>query len=174
LLFFLSSLPWTAALAQDRFKTMPGAERFQRLSRESTNAVKLGSLSVTWKDEGKSFEYQKDGKRFRYDIANRIAVELGLVRTNSPPRDSQAKPGQERREAGRSGKPARGRQFASATSPDGKYKAFTRDRNLWLSNTIGSNEVALTTDGSEKARIKYGTASWVYGEELFQDTAMWW
>jgi len=174
LLFFLSSLPWTAALAQDRFKTMPGAERFQRLSRESTNAVKLGSLSVTWKDEGKSFEYQKDGKRFRYDIANRIAVELGPVRTNSPPRDSQAKPGQERRDAGRAGKPARGRQFASATSPDGKYKAFSRDRNLWLSNTIGSNEVALTTDGSEKARIKYGTASWVYGEELFQDTAMWW
>ena len=32
----------------------------------------------------------------------------------------------------------------------------------------------MTTDGSEKDRIKYGTASWVYGEELSQTTAMWW
>ena len=28
--------------------------------------------------------------------------------------------------------------------------------------------------GSEKSRVKYGTASWVYGEELSQRTAMWW
>jgi dipeptidyl-peptidase-4 len=34
--------------------------------------------------------------------------------------------------------------------------------------------LALSTDGSEKDRIKYGTASWVYGEELGQTTAMWW
>ena len=34
--------------------------------------------------------------------------------------------------------------------------------------------MAVTTDGSEKDRIKYGTASWVYGEELGQTTAMWW
>ena len=173
-LLLLSSLLWTAARAQDRFKTMPGAERYQRMSREITNAVKLGSLSVTWKDEGKSFEYQRDGKRFRYDIANRMAIELGPVRTNAPSRDSQAKPGQQRRDASRSGKPPRGRQFASANSPDGKHKAFSRDRNVWLSSTNGSNEIALTTDGSEKTRVKYGTASWVYGEELFQDTAMWW
>ncbi len=32
----------------------------------------------------------------------------------------------------------------------------------------------ITTDGSEKTRVKYGTASWVYGEELSQRTAMWW
>ena len=31
-----------------------------------------------------------------------------------------------------------------------------------------------SSDGSEKDRIKYGTASWVYGEELAQTTAMWW
>ena len=32
----------------------------------------------------------------------------------------------------------------------------------------------LTTDGDEKTRIKYGAASWVYGEELEQRTAIWW
>src|SRR6185437_10814950 len=30
------------------------------------------------------------------------------------------------------------------------------------------------TDGSAATRIKNGTASWVYGEELSQRTAMWW
>ena len=41
-------------------------------------------------------------------------------------------------------------------------------------DSTGANAVQITTDGSEKSRIKYGTASWVYGEELAQRTAMWW
>jgi dipeptidyl-peptidase-4 len=53
-------------------------------------------------------------------------------------------------------------------------KAFYKDRNLWLGGADGSNQFAITTDGSEKDRVKYGTASWVYGEELSQRTAMWW
>jgi len=33
----------------------------------------------------------------------------------------------------------------------------------------------VTKDGDEKARIKYGTGSWVYGEELSQTArAIWW
>jgi dipeptidyl-peptidase-4 len=68
----------------------------------------------------------------------------------------------------------RGRQAASTTSSDGKLKAYYKDRNLYLSNADGTGEVQITTDGSEKDRIKYGTASWVYGEELDQTTAMWW
>ena len=35
-------------------------------------------------------------------------------------------------------------------------------------------ELAVSTDGSEKERIKNGKASWVYGEELNQNTAFWW
>jgi dipeptidyl-peptidase-4 len=53
-------------------------------------------------------------------------------------------------------------------------KAFYRDRNLWLSDAQGGAETAVTTDGNEKTRVKYGSASWVYGEELDQNTAMWW
>ena len=85
----------------------------------------------------------------------------GRLRARSGTRDAQPAP-------------ARGRQFDSAESPDKKLKAFYKDRNLWLSDADGSNEIALTTDGNEKDRIKYGTASWVYGEELDQRTAMWW
>lgn len=160
--------------AQDRLKTMPGYERFQKMSKESANAVKLGSLSVTWRDNGRSFDYQQDGRRYRYDVETRAAAPLPVE-----PAKAEAKsagPGPERRREGRARqpRPARGRQFTSAVSPDGKWNATYRDRNVWLSETNGSNEIAVTTDGSEKSRVKYGTATWVYGEELDQSTAMWW
>jgi dipeptidyl-peptidase-4 len=72
------------------------------------------------------------------------------------------------------GAAARGRQADCVMSPDGKLKAFYRARNLWVANADGSNEKQVTTDGSVEKRIKNGTGSWVYGEELTQTTAIWW
>ena len=158
--------------AQDRLKTMPGYEQFQKMSKEVSGAVKPGTLSVTWKDVGAALEYQKGNTIYRYDIAKKTTTEVGPAPEN-PAGQGQRGQGQ-RPPAGQGGAPERGRQVASTTSPDGKLKAFHRDRNLWLSDAAGGNEVALTTDGNEKDRIKYGTASWVYGEELGQTTAMWW
>jgi dipeptidyl-peptidase 4 len=151
--------------AQDRLKTMPGYDQYQKMSKEIPGSVKLGSLTVKWLDGGKAFEYYKDGKTYRYDIATNVATEVGLA-----PPDADGGRGSGRRRGG----PERGRQFASATSPDGKLKAFHRDRNLFVSDATGQGEMAITTDGDAKTRIKYGTASWVYGEELDQTTAMWW
>ncbi len=152
---------------------MPGYEHYQRVSHEMTNAVKLGILTVTWTNEGKAFDYQKDGKRYHYDIAARTATELPPAKTNAPAQTDERPPGERRRTRGQGG-PARGRQASSAISPDGKLKAFYHDRNLRLSDANGENEIAVTHDGSEQKRIKYGTASWVYGEELDQTTAIWW
>lgn len=69
---------------------------------------------------------------------------------------------------------ARGRQADCVVSPDGKLKAFYLNRNLWVANFDGTEAKAITKDGSEKDRIKNGTGSWVYGEELSQTTAVWW
>jgi len=165
----LSGVAPTNTGAQDRLKTMPGYEQYQKMSREIPGSVKPGALSVVWKDGGQAFEYRKDGKAYRYTIATRMKVEVG------PTKENDAAPpgafGGRRREAGG---PERGRQYNSALSPNEKLKAFYRDRNLWLSDLNGGNEIAVTTDGNEKARVKYGSASWVYGEELDQNTAMWW
>ena len=167
ILVYLLALGAVRGLAQDRLKGMLGYQRYERMSRERTNAVKFGTVSVIWKDEGKVFEYQKEGKRYRYDIDSgtstiltNTSAKAATDRTNNRPVRASA--------------PARGRQHTSALSPDGRYKAIYRDRNLWLSETNGTNEIAVTRDGSEKPRIKYGTANWVYGEELYQSTAMWW
>jgi dipeptidyl-peptidase-4 len=148
--------------AQDRLKTMPGYERYQKMSREMTGAVRPGALSVTWVD-ATIFEFARDGKRHRYDVATKRVTVVGDAPAPAAGGRGRGGPAVER-----------GRQVASADSPDGKRKAFYRTRNLWLSDADGANEVAITTDGNEKDRIKYGTASWVYGEELGQTTAMWW
>ena len=151
-----------ALSAQDRLKSMPGHERAQRFARESPTAVRGGNLAVTWID-GKAFEYTREGKRFRFDVASRVAWEVPSIEV------SRSRGGR-----GQGEEPERGRQFESAESPDGKFRAFYRNRNLWLSAANGSGQIALTTDGSVSSRVKYGTASWVYGEELSQKTAMWW
>jgi dipeptidyl-peptidase 4 len=161
ILTVLACLP-AAALAQDRLKSMSGYERAQRLARESPTAVRGGSLAVTWLD-GKAFEYMRDGKRFHFDVASRAAWEVPVVETRGG-----------RGGRGQGDTPERGRQFESALSPDGSLKAFYRDRNVWLSHADGTYQTAITTDGSAATRVKYGTASWVYGEELSQRTAMWW
>ncbi|NQV72575.1 DPP IV N-terminal domain-containing protein [bacterium] len=145
---------------QDRLKTMPGYDQFEKMSGELRSAFVSGALRVNWAEDSGSFEYAYDGKSYRFDIKTKKATEIES--------DGQA-PG-----ARRGGFPERGRQFESADSPDGTIKAFYRDRNMYVSKADGSGEKQLSTDGSEEKRIKYGTASWVYGEELSQSTAMWW
>jgi dipeptidyl-peptidase-4 len=102
---------WVPAQAQDRLKAMPGYEQFQKMSREIPGSVKLGSLAVQWKEDGSSFEYAWDGKRYHYDVATKQATAIG-----DAPQGSFAGGGRGR--GGTQGAPARGRQFESTESPD--------------------------------------------------------
>lgn len=149
----------SASHAQDKLKSMPGYEQYQKIAPQIRSALKPGSLNVTWDEDGKSFVYPEDGKLQSFSVKTKQVTEVGPI------------PRPERRAWNR---PARGRQFDSAESPDGKLKAFTKDRNMYLSNADGSNVTAITTDGNEENQVKYGIATWVYGEELGQNTAMWW
>ncbi len=145
--------------AQDKLKSMPGYEQYQKIAPQLRSAVIPGSLNVKWAEDGKSFEYAENGKLQSFSVKTKKVTEVGDI------------PKSERSAWNR---PARGRQFDSAESPDGKYKAFTKDRNMYLSNADGSNVITITTDGNEENQVKYGIATWVYGEELSQNTAMWW
>lgn len=159
------------------------------------------ATSIKWSADGSAVTYAVGGKAFRFDLATRRAIETGDAaeglaspnaaagrgtrgagRTQSPPatgRTGGMEQEQDEMGAGPiagcpSTSAARGRQADCVVSPDGKLKAFYRKRNLWLANFDGSNEQPITTDGSEAARVKSGAASWVYGEELGQTTAIWW
>lgn len=152
----------TAAHAQDRLRAMPGYERYAAMAPKLASSLKSGAITPQWADDGSSFEFTRDGKRFRYTVATKMVTEAG-------PLNGGAGMGARRMNA-----PARGRQYTEAWTADSAMKAVYRDNNLFISARDGSGERQLTTDGSKERRIKYGTASWVYGEELDQVTAMWW
>lgn len=140
---------------------MPGYDRYSLMAPKLSGAIKSGAVTAQWADDSKSFDFMKDGKRLRFDVARKL---VGDAPAGAAPMTGMRRP------MG----PARGRQSTEAWTADSSRKAFYKDRNLFLVNRDGSAERQLTTDGSEKDRIKYGTASWVYGEELDQTTAMWW
>jgi dipeptidyl-peptidase-4 len=176
--------------AQDRLPKYPGYAQYQKMSGEIRNAVKMGSLSVTWKDGGKTFDYQWDGKTYHYDVAARKATEEAAVA--NPQNAPQGGRGGARGGGGfggggrggsvsfaRAGQQMSGggiarQQTTSAMSPDGKHNAFSRSGNLWLSDPNGGNEIAVTTDGNEKARLRYGVATIIYGEELGMVGGVFW
>ena len=163
LMAFVALVP--ALRAQDRLKSYPGYEQFMRMAALRAGAVKSGQIIGTWSDDGSGFDYTVDLVRYRFDVAHNTVVAA------PPLQESVATPANKLRTAG--GR-ERGRQDTEAVAPDGKHTAIYRDRNLWISVADGAQLTAITKDGSEKDRIKYGTASWVYGEELSQTSAMWW
>ena len=163
----------SVANAQDRLRTMPGYERYQRMAPLIQSALGSGGggrgfgrgSSVSWSPDSRTVEFDSAGKRMRFDVGTK---KLAEATAGTPPA-----PGGRGR-GGFGGGPERGRQFAQAMAPVGNHLALYRDRNIWIGDSTGAEPVQITTDGSTQSRVKYGTASWVYGEELSQRTAMWW
>lgn len=62
-------------------------------------------------------------------------------------------------------RPARGRQFTQEFSADRKLTAKFQDGNVWIGPTGGELK-QLTRNGNVAKKVQYGTACWVYGEEV--------
>ncbi len=167
----------TAAGAQDRLKSMPGYEQYQRMAPLIRTALSGGQAfggrgggggGATWSADSKFVDFQRGGERMRFRRRHRS-------RSRRRPRGrATPAPGGRGGRGGGGGQPERGRQFDVAEAPAGNHRAVYKDRNVWIGDSAGANLVQVTTDGSTQSRVKYGTASWVYGEELSQRTAMWW
>ncbi len=57
-------------------------------------------------------------------------------------------------------------------SPDGRYVAFVRERNLWLAEIASGRARPLTDDGNEL--IANGLAEFIAQEEMGRATGFWW
>lgn len=144
-----------AALAQDRLVGMPGYERYTAARKE------IAALDFSFPQasiDGETLVFSQGGKWQSYDPATKSLKERKAPKT---------------RTSGTRRGPERGRQFDTVASPNGKWRAVYRDRNIVIESTDGKEKIAVTSDGSVEKRIKNGTASWVYGEELGQNEAMW-
>ena len=135
---------------------------------------------VDWSDDGNSVEFTSNGKRFSFNLTSSVKSEVeSKAEEKKEAAESRPSPRSRRGSTagfGNTGKyigrPSRGRQYTQVESPDGKWEAQYKEWNLVLQNKETKDIVHVTKDGDEN--IHYGTASWVYGEELGQTRAMWW
>jgi dipeptidyl-peptidase-4 len=164
-------------------------QRYKFISENFNKLVTGGRVTrIRWSEDGSSVSYSRGEKRFRFDLTSRIEREVADAA--EPSRSGRGERG-----------PARGRQRDRVTSPDKKWVAVCRDWNVIIepmpqddavSNAASDDaeheakepesttpaeieapqSIQVTTDGHRKFR--YGSASWVYGEELDQTDAMWW
>lgn len=150
-------------------------------AQRAQSSARAGVVSkVAWDEDGQHVDFTNAGKRYRFDLLKQTKTELAQEQADESDSESDATPRRRTRGAdpnqGNTGKylgrPSRGRQYTQVESPDGKWIAEYVDWNLVLKNKADEQTVAVTTDGNEN--VHYGTASWVYGEELNQNKAMWW
>ncbi|MBS1717051.1 MAG: DPP IV N-terminal domain-containing protein [Armatimonadetes bacterium] len=116
---------------------------------------------LRWSDDGRKLVYRDDAS-----IEHEVQIPMEARSAVGP--DAIQATG---RHVGGHG---RGRQYSSEESPDGSMIATCVDNNVVVTVKSTGERRAITTDGSVARRIKYGVASWVYGEELDQTTAIWW
>src|SRR5262249_7509966 len=119
----LACLPLVSA--QERLKSMPGSDQYEKMNKLIPGSVQSGALTVVWKDGGKAFEYAHGGSLYRYDIVERKAVEIGKAK--GPQGAGAFKKGGglkgaafKGNEAKGGGFVARGRQATSDLAPSGK------------------------------------------------------
>ncbi len=151
---------------------LPLAANAQRRGQSSRGP---GTVSrVVWSKDNKLVSFHNQGKRYELDLKTLQRSETKA--DNAPPATPPAGRRRRARSSGMStgkyvGRPSRGRQYTRVDSPDGKWQAHYKNWNVVLENK-GGDKVHVTTEGNEE--VHFGTASWVYGEELNQTKAMWW
>ncbi len=147
--------------AQERLDEIPGYDRYLAVQEAVRKASDLPAVrDLAWSDEGQQLSFRRGDASLVCDLAT------GRITAAATALESAEKPYPVRRRA------ARGRQVDEESSPDGLWTAVCRANNVVLVDSKTGEEHQVTTDGTRSHR--YGTASWVYGEELDQTSAMWW
>jgi dipeptidyl-peptidase-4 len=147
------------ALAQwAPYAKLPGAERVLEAEGPKADAGRVGE--VRWDPDGKRLWYRYAGNWRAVSLAD------GAMDPGEPP-PAPAEPKEYRAPRG-----GRAQQATRVPSPDGAWTAVHADANVRLEPEGGGEPVAVTAEGAGKRW--FGSADWVYGEELDQVTAMWW
>jgi len=133
-----------------------------------------GKISqVTWSDDGKELRFVNQGKSYCYDLKRKkLSLPDKVAKPEKPPQRRRQREDKYTTGSRKIPRPGRGRQYMAEPSPDGKWYAVCKDWNVVLENDETKKSIRVTTDGHRKFR--YGTANWVYGEEINVRHGMWW
>jgi dipeptidyl-peptidase 4 len=148
---------------------LPGHERVQEAVQAIGKIRPVPVNEIHWAIGAGKLFFSSEGER------RQVILATGEI---SPAADEpvRAKDDGPRSSGRREGGAGRAQQREWIASSDGKWKAEYRDFNVVLHSLDGDGKtvgepVPITTTGTEKHR--FGTACWVYGEELYQQDAMW-
>ena len=151
---------------------LPGYDRMQKAI-EQMGKIEIPRVSnLHWGLEQNRL-YFTLGKQGRMQIELSNLAEGTVAKAEDEPKRQSSET--TRRRPRRAGA-GRARQRLWIRSDDEKWKASYRDNNIVLEALDAEGEttgepIQVTTAGTEKHR--FGTACWVYGEELDQNDAMW-
>jgi dipeptidyl-peptidase-4 len=153
-------LPAAAAAAPQwaPIAELPGGARVAEAKRPAGDAGRV--REVRWAPDGSAAWFQYAGSW------RSVALADGTLGSGEPP----ALPDAPKPYAAPRG--GRAQQATQVPSPDGAWTAVHADGNVRLEPVGGGKPVQVTEEG---AGLRwFGSADWVYGEELDQVTAMWW
>ena len=161
--FAFAAIVMAAAGAWDRFEDLPNAERVASLQRVLRSVGSGARVSdITWTPEGLFFRRGSDWKRVPPEGGEPVA-------SSAPEQERPAEP------KGPADPPAgRAKQRTRATSPDGAWRAEHHEGGVRLVEIATGQVTPVVSPSSDAPGVVYGTADWVYGEELDQNDAMWW
>ncbi len=155
--------PWSGN--SGKFKDLPNADKVAELQSALMEMRRGGAIrDLTWTPSALTF---RRGEGF-------YSVDLNTGIVTSMPTPEAAAPPAATKPARPVDPPAgRARQRVQATSPDGTLRAVHRDGGVYL-ETVETKQQKPVIEMKPGENIRYGTADWVYGEELDQGDAMWW
>ncbi len=152
---------------QGDITTLPGYDQYRAIAVAARSLGAEGRIgNIAWNDDGAVVTFTRRGDSFLFDLNTHELREID--------EDERLASG------GTSARSRwlRGRQRDEEQSPCGTWLAKCVDWNVIiepLSDDDAEDDrdsITITTDGTRKHR--FGKASWVYGEELRQNDAMWW
>ena len=154
--------PW--GNAGGKFKDLPNAEKVDELAAILPEIGRGGKIrELTWTPS--SLTFHRGDNWYTVEFASGVITSSSKPEGDAPVTDKSKWP--------KDPSPGRSKQRTQATSPDGNSKAIHRDGGVYLEN-IETKTQKPVMEMKAGENIQYGTADWVYGEELDQSDAMWW
>ena len=154
--------PW--GNAGGKFKDLPNAEKVDELAAILPEIGRGGKIrELTWTPS--SLTFHRGDNWYTVELASGVITSSSKPEGDAPVTDKSKWP--------KDPSPGRSKQRTQATSPDGNSKAIHRDGGVYLEN-IETKTQKPVMEMKAGENIQYGTADWVYGEELDQSDAMWW
>jgi len=144
-----------------RYDDLPNADRVAKVRRVLREVGREGRVEdVRWEEAAVLF--RKDGAWKRLALADGGVSDASEPAAEPPPEGPVDPP------AGRA------RQRTRATSPDRAWRAEHQGGGVHLVEVASGASEPVMLPGPDMPGVVYGTADWVYGEELDQNDAMWW